>query len=134
MANVFEQYIARRKETKEMLDGFYEIVGEIVGGLCKNYPLIDPMNNEYILQKGENTSPDGSRAIVLKTSNTRVLVFHFQSNGEVRVVNVLGTETLSDEYVEMVLSPEGEASITNEQGEALLATYIYAWTHSAFEE
>jgi hypothetical protein len=134
MANIFEEYIARRKETKETLDAFYEIVGEIVGGLCKNYPLIDPMNNEPILQMGENSSPDGSRAILLKTSNSRVLIFHFQSNGEVRVVNVLGTETLSEEYVDMALSAEGEASLTTERGESPLAAYIYTWTHGAFEE
>jgi hypothetical protein len=134
MATIFEAYIARRKEVKEMLDAIHEVAVDIIIGLCSTYPLIDPLNNLPIMRMERESTPDGSRSLALQTSNQRSLTFHFQSNGEVRVVNALGNETLSDDYLDLALTDGGGVLIAGGQGDGSLDAHIYAWTHGAFEE
>lgn len=134
MATIFDAYIARRKEVKEMLDAIQEVAVDIISGLCSTYPLVDPLNNLPIMRIERESAPDGSRSVTLKTSNQRSLTFHFQSNGEVRAVDVLGNETLSDEYLDLALTDTGGVLIAGGQGDGSLDTHIYAWTHGAFEE
>jgi len=134
LSTVFDQFIERRREIKEMLDQFSAVVFELMTSLCEHYPLIDPLNGLPIMQAEQNKTPDGSLIMALKTSNNRSLTFYFQSNGEVRVASLVGSESLTDDYVDLTLTPEGKVVVTTERGDYPIDTFIYTWTHSAFED
>lgn len=134
MSSVFEEFVQRRRELREMLDHFGREVYETMNGLAQQIQMTDPMNKLLLLRAEFEQIDDGSINIALHTSNNRTLTMFLQSNGDVRVVSSLSLSPVLDEYVDLVLEDDGEVIIETQQEKTSIREYIYAWAVNAFEE